>query len=172
MAQNIEMNYYDGSQYVALYPLCDLSNVTGNLSSGYISGSLSSSQIPNLDTSKITSGTFSTSRIPTINISSGTSGYLPASRVSGLSSGGVKNSGTYTGTKTNSVTINCGYADIIFICARYGYIYFGMRNSRYFVPFNSDYGDSFDFQSSSVIITNSVNSGLFNQNYLYYWYTI
>lgn len=97
---NIEISYLnEQGSYDILYPKVKLSNNDGaTLDGSNISGTLSTSQIPNLSANKITSGTFSSARIPSINISSGTTGQLPSSRIDGLSSGINLEYGSYTGT--------------------------------------------------------------------------
>lgn len=63
---NIELNYFDGSTYQVLYPKIAWDNNSG--------GTINTTNIPNLDASKITSGTFSSTRIPTLAPSKLTSG--------------------------------------------------------------------------------------------------
>lgn len=70
-ANNDAVNYYQ------------LMNST--VSASRISGTLSTSNIPNLSASKITSGTFSTSRIPSLDASKITSGQFNADRIPNLS---------------------------------------------------------------------------------------
>lgn len=64
---NIELKYFDGSTYQVLYPSTIASQV---------SGTFTTSQIPNLATSKITSGTFDAARIPSLPASKLTSGVF------------------------------------------------------------------------------------------------
>lgn len=68
MAYNIELNYYNGTAYQILYPKGIFSNMTG---------SLTASQIPSLDSSKITTGTFGASRISGGTFSSGSEFIFP-----------------------------------------------------------------------------------------------
>lgn len=70
-ANNDAVNYYQ------------LMNST--VSASRISGTLSTSNIPNLSASKITSGTFSTSRIPDLDASQITSGQFNTARIPNLS---------------------------------------------------------------------------------------
>lgn len=70
-ANNDAVNYYQ------------LMNST--VSASRISGTLSTSNIPNLSASKITSGTFSTSRIPNLDASKITSGQFNTARIPNLS---------------------------------------------------------------------------------------
>ena len=59
--------------------------MNSTVSASRISGTLSTSNIPNLSASKITSGTFSTSRIPSLDASKITSGQFNTARIPNLS---------------------------------------------------------------------------------------
>lgn len=59
--------------------------MNSTVSASRISGTLSTSNIPNLSASKITSGTFSTSRIPSLDASKITSGQFNTARIPDLS---------------------------------------------------------------------------------------
>ena len=59
--------------------------MNSTVSASRISGTLSTSNIPNLSASKITSGTFSTSRIPSLDASKITSGQFNTDRIPNLS---------------------------------------------------------------------------------------
>lgn len=87
-----------GSLNMASHKITNLSNGTANndavnyyqlmnstVSASRISGTLSTSNIPNLSASKITSGTFSTSRIPSLDASKITSGQFNIARIPNLS---------------------------------------------------------------------------------------
>lgn len=87
-----------GALNMSSHKITNLSNGTANndavnyyqlmnstVSASRISGTLSTSNIPNLSASKITSGTFSTSRIPDLDASQITSGQFNTARIPNLS---------------------------------------------------------------------------------------
>lgn len=87
-----------GALNMASHKITNLSNGTANndavnyyqlmnstVSASRISGTLSTSNIPNLSASKITSGTFSASRIPSLDASKITSGQFNTARIPNLS---------------------------------------------------------------------------------------
>lgn len=87
-----------GALNMASHKITNLSNGTANndavnyyqlmnstVSASRISGTLSTSNIPNLSASKITSGTFSASRIPDLDASQITSGQFNTARIPNLS---------------------------------------------------------------------------------------
>lgn len=129
---NIELNYFNGSSYITLYPKISLNNNDGTV--------LFTSYVPNLDASKITTGTFNTNRIPT----------LPASQISTGTFGGSKGT-EYVfpgnirvgGTSSNSdAYIRIGDSD--------------------FVHFHEDSDDNLTIKAKRIEFTTTSNPGLTN----------